>query len=135
MTNSSIVLAAAALLLSPVTSAIGTSAIGTSAIGTSAIGTSAIGTSAIGTSAIGTSAIGISATLAAAVCAVYCDVRDPSQSRQDSFPVPEQTVNGRRIALHVSDVDGMAWGSIDGGGVGDSVWLDRTWDDGSSWDG
>ena len=109
MPHASIVLAAAALLLPPVTSV-------------------------AGASTTGASATGASATLAA-VCAVYCDVRDPSQSRQDTFPVPDQTINGRRIALHVSDVDGMAWGSIDGGGLGDSVWLDRTWDDGSSWDG
>ena len=80
-------------------------------------------------------ATGTTATLAAGVCSVYCDTRDPSQARQDSFPVPDQTVNGRRIALHVSDVDGLAWGSIDGGTAGDSVWLDRTWDDGSTWEG
>jgi len=72
---------------------------------------------------------------AAGVCSVYCDTRDPSQARQDTVPVPEQVVNGRRIVLHVSDVDGMAWGSIDNGSTGDSVWLDRTWGDGSTWDG
>jgi Glycosyl hydrolase family 76/Carbohydrate-binding module family 5/12 len=74
-------------------------------------------------------------TLAATVCSVYCDTRDPSQAQQETFPVPEQNVNGRRIVLHLSDADGMAWGSIDDGTVGDSVWLDRTWTDGSTWDG
>jgi hypothetical protein len=75
------------------------------------------------------------AQAAPAVCSVFCDTRDPSLARQDSFPVPEVSLNGRRLVLHVSDADGMAWGSIDNGVTGDSVWLDRTWTDGSSWDG
>ena len=78
---------------------------------------------------------GSPATLAASVCAVYCDTRDPSLARQEIFPVPEVSINGRRLVLHVSDVDAMAWGSIDNGTVGDSVWLDRTWDGGATWDG
>ncbi|MDQ7906299.1 glycoside hydrolase family 76 protein [Phytohabitans sp. ZYX-F-186] len=75
------------------------------------------------------------AEAAAAVCSVYCDTRDPSLAGQETFPVPELRLNGRRVVLHVSDVDGMAWGSIDDGQVGDAVWLDRTWDGGPSWDG
>ena len=74
-------------------------------------------------------------TLAATVCAVHCDTRDPSLARQDTFPVGHRTQNGRRISLHLSDADAMAWGSIDNGANGDSVWLDRTWSNGSSWDG
>jgi hypothetical protein len=80
----------------------------------------------------------VPATPAAAVnqvCSVSCDTRDPSQAQQERFPVPDLNINGRRVTLHVSDADGMAWGSIDNGNVGDSVWLDRTWADGSSWDG
>jgi hypothetical protein len=64
----------------------------------------------------------------ATVCSVYCDTRDPSQARQDTFPVADRIQNGRRIALHLSDADAMAWGSIDKGTSGDSIWLDRTWD-------
>ena len=85
--------------------------------------------------------LGVLATLAvpvpaaAAVCSVHCDTRDPSLARQETFPVSELRLNGRRLVLHVSDVDGMAWGSVDDGVPGDSVWLDRTWGDGSSWDG
>src|ERR1041384_896268 len=75
------------------------------------------------------------ASAAATVCSVYCDTRDPSLSRQDTFPVAHRIQNGRRISLHLSDADAMAWGSIDNGGAGDSVWLDRTWDGGSTWDG
>jgi rhamnogalacturonyl hydrolase YesR len=73
--------------------------------------------------------------LAAAVCSVNCDTRDPSLARQESFPVPERVQNGRRIVLHVSDADAMAWASIDNGTVGNAVWLDRSWDGGASWEG
>ncbi|GAA1663348.1 hypothetical protein GCM10009765_11070 [Fodinicola feengrottensis] len=69
------------------------------------------------------------------VCSVYCDTRDPSLARQETFPVSNKIVNGRRIVLHVSDADAMAWASIDDGTTGDSVWLDRSWDGGTTWDG
>ena len=69
------------------------------------------------------------------VCSVFCDRRDPSLARQETFPVATKVHNGRRIVLHVSDVDGMAWGSIDDGTAGNAVWLDRSWDGGPSWDG
>jgi hypothetical protein len=75
------------------------------------------------------------ARAATAVCVLYCDTRDPSLARQETFPVAEKHQNGRRIVLHVSDTDGMAWGSIDLGGTGDSIWLDRSWDGGTTWDG
>jgi hypothetical protein len=71
----------------------------------------------------------------AAVCFLSCDTLDPSQTHQEIFPVPEKNLNGRRLVLHVSDVDGMAWGSIDSGVTGDSVWLDRSWDGGATWEG
>lgn len=77
----------------------------------------------------------LQAPAAAPVCSVYCDTRDPSLARQEKFPVADKIINGRRLVLHVSDVDAMAWGSIDNGTTGNSVWLDRSWDDGSSWDG
>ncbi|MBU2662650.1 hypothetical protein KOI35_03945 [Actinoplanes bogorensis] len=72
---------------------------------------------------------------AAVVCSVNCDQLDPSRAQQDTFPVPDKTQNGRRISLHLSDADAMAWGSIDNGGAGDSIWLDRTFDGGATWDG
>ncbi|MET7424729.1 glycoside hydrolase family 76 protein [Dactylosporangium sp. NPDC005555] len=78
---------------------------------------------------------GQAAHAAAAICALYCDTRDPSLARQETFPVPAVTVNGRRLVLHVSDVDNMAWGSIDAGVLGDSVWLDRSFDGGATWEG
>jgi hypothetical protein len=77
----------------------------------------------------------VAANAATTVCSVYCDTRDPSQARQDTFPVADRIQNNRRISLHLSDADAMAWGSIDNGSTGDSVWLDRTWDGGSTWDG
>ena len=72
---------------------------------------------------------------ATTVCSVFCDTRDPSLSRQDTFPVANKIQNGRTIELHLSDADAMAWASIDNGSTGDSVWIDRTWDNGSTWDG
>jgi len=69
------------------------------------------------------------------VCALYCDTRDPSLAQQETFPTPNVYENGRVIELHVDDIDGMAWASIDDGQVNDSVWIDRSWDGGSTWDG
>jgi len=75
------------------------------------------------------------AVAATTVCSVFCDTRDPSLSREDTFPVADRVQNGRRISLHLSDADAMAWGSIDNGGSGDAVWIDRSFDGGSTWDG
>jgi predicted alpha-1,6-mannanase (GH76 family) len=60
----------------------------------------------------------------AVVCFLSCDTLDPSRAGQETFPVPEKNINGRRLALHVSDVDGMAWGSIDNGTAG---WWPSSW--------
>ncbi|MEU9662553.1 glycoside hydrolase family 76 protein [Streptomyces chartreusis] len=71
---------------------------------------------------------------AQAVCALACDTLDPSKARQETFPVPDRNINGRVLRLHVSDPDNMAWASIDKGARGDSVWLDRSWDRGATWE-
>ncbi|MFF0033982.1 glycoside hydrolase family 76 protein [Streptomyces avermitilis] len=75
------------------------------------------------------------ATAATQVCVLACDTLDPSQARQETFPAPNKDLNGRRVELHVSDADDMAWASIDSGVTGDSVWLDRSWDGGATWEG
>ena len=75
------------------------------------------------------------AEAATTVCALYCDTRDPSLAQQETFPTPNMYENGRVIELHVDDVDGMAWASIDDGQLNDSVWIDRSWDGGGTWDG
>ena len=75
------------------------------------------------------------AAAATSVCVRACDRLDPSMARQESFPVPAENLNGRRLELHVSDADDMAWASIDEGVTGDSVWLDRSWDGGATWEG
>ncbi|MBN6039969.1 glycosyl hydrolase [Amycolatopsis sp. 195334CR] len=75
------------------------------------------------------------AVAAEPVCFLACDTLDPAKAGQEVFPVPEHNLNGRRLVLHVSDVDGMAWGSIDDGVQGDAVWLDRSWDGGRTWEG
>ncbi|GAA3432238.1 glycoside hydrolase family 76 protein [Kutzneria kofuensis] len=69
------------------------------------------------------------------VCALSCDTLDPSRAQQETFPLPDKNINGRKIQLHVSVPDGMAWASIDLGTTGDSVWLDRSWDGGATWEG
>jgi len=69
------------------------------------------------------------------VCALYCDTLDPSQAQSETFPTPNVDLNGDVIELHVDDVLGMAWGSIDTGQLNDSIWLDRSWDGGGTWDG
>ncbi|WP_305786970.1 glycoside hydrolase family 76 protein [Symbioplanes lichenis] len=70
-----------------------------------------------------------------AVCSLHCDTLDPARAQQDTFPVPDKVQNGRRIALHVSEADVMAWASIDNGTADDAVWLDRSWDGGATWEG
>lgn len=75
------------------------------------------------------------AAAATQVCVLACDTLDPSQARQETFPVPDKDLDGRRLRLHVSDADDMAWASIDDGVTGDSVWLDRSWDGGTTWEG
>ncbi|MEV0910626.1 glycoside hydrolase family 76 protein [Streptomyces hokutonensis] len=75
------------------------------------------------------------ASAATQVCVLACDTLDPSQAKQETFPVPDKTLNGRVVRLHVSDADDMAWASIDNGTSGDAVWLDRSWDGGATWDG
>lgn len=62
-----------------------------------------------------------------------CDGADPADAAGDDQPVPATTLFGRTIRLHVSHPDGMAWASIEDGGQGDEVWLDRSWDKGASW--
>ncbi|GAA3599556.1 hypothetical protein GCM10022419_099250 [Nonomuraea rosea] len=90
------------------------------------------------TAALACAALVPAATPAAAatpVCVLACDTRDPSLARQESFPVPAKNLNGRRLQLHVSNADDMAWASIDDGVMGDSAWLDRSWDGGATWEG
>ena len=69
---------------------------------------------------------------AAAVCNKYCDARDPALSAHDRVPVTAG-LSGRSLALHFDDDDAMGWASIDNGGAGDEVWLDRSMDGGRTW--
>jgi hypothetical protein len=78
---------------------------------------------------------GLAQAASTTVCALHCDTLDPSQAKQETFPVPNVNDNGRLLELHVDDADGMAWASIDNGQTNDSVWLDRSWDGGATWDG
>jgi predicted alpha-1,6-mannanase (GH76 family) len=66
------------------------------------------------------------------VCATLCDGVDASTGTGDTQPVPATALNGRSIAVHV-DNGGMAWATIGNGTGGDEVWLDRSWNGGTSW--
>lgn len=77
------------------------------------------------------------AAAAAQVCRNgVCDgQKDPGTALEDKVLQPT-FLFGRRIDLHVSYRDGgMVWASIDNGGGGDEAWLDRTFDNGATWDG
>ncbi|MER5432652.1 glycoside hydrolase family 76 protein [Streptomyces sp. NPDC002588] len=62
-----------------------------------------------------------------------CDGADPATAAGDDTPVPSTTLFGRTISLHVDQQGAMAWGVVSGGGPGDEIWLDRSWDGGASW--
>lgn len=66
------------------------------------------------------------------VCASRCDGVSASSAPADYRPVPDTTLNGRDIALHM-DAGGMAWATISNGSPGDEIWMDRSWDGGASW--
>jgi hypothetical protein len=66
-------------------------------------------------------AYAVPATVDATVCSFSCDTLDPSRAQEDKFPVPEKVINGWRVVLHLSDKDGMAWGSLDNGSPNDAV--------------
>ena len=68
------------------------------------------------------------------ICDKYCDGRDPALASGDRQALGT-AIYGRSIVLHFDDADDMAWASIDGGSAGDEVWMDRSWDGGSTWSG
>lgn len=89
---------------------------------------------ALGLALTGLVAVPTPSHAATPVCALACDTLDPSEAVRETFPVPDRNINGRTLRLHVSDPDNMAWASIDNGVNGDSVWLDRSWDRGATWE-
>jgi predicted alpha-1,6-mannanase (GH76 family) len=68
----------------------------------------------------------------APVCNTHCDGRDPALSAGERVAqaVPAGT---RRVALHFDSSETMGWAVISGGGQGDAVWLDRSFDAGVTW--
>ncbi|MEV4313737.1 glycoside hydrolase family 76 protein [Actinocrispum sp. NPDC049592] len=68
----------------------------------------------------------------AVICNKYCDTRDPALAPADRLP-SAVSVGGRQVSLHFDDADAMGWAAINGGGQGDAVWLDRSFDAGVSW--
>ncbi len=72
------------------------------------------------------------AAAAASICDIYCDTRDPADA-SGPRDAATATVHGRTIKLVLSDNDVMGFATIGGGGQGDEVWLDRSFDGGRSW--
>ncbi len=68
----------------------------------------------------------------ATICNRYCDARDPSLATSDRVAVTAG-LSGRTLVLHVADGDPMGWAAIEGTRAGDEVWLDRSFDGGTSW--
>ncbi|MCF3965332.1 glycoside hydrolase family 76 protein [Streptomyces fuscigenes] len=66
------------------------------------------------------------------MCDLYCDTRDPAVA-VGPRTAATATVHGRAITLVLSDNDVMGFANIAGGGQGDEVWLDRSFDGGRTW--
>jgi predicted alpha-1,6-mannanase (GH76 family) len=66
------------------------------------------------------------------VCSGACDGKDPAAAQGDRSVDPLSWVWWRKLTLHISDGDGMAWASIERGQAGDEVWVDRSWDNGAT---
>lgn len=64
------------------------------------------------------------------ICSLHCDGRAASQAQEDLTPLGDVESGGRKVKLHVSDKDVMAWASLAGAKKGDAVWLERSWDGG-----
>ncbi|KAI9091883.1 glycosyl hydrolase, family 76 [Phlyctochytrium arcticum] len=71
---------------------------------------------------------------ALAVCGKLCDGADAAQAGSDRVAA-STTLYGRSFKLHVDDVNGMAWGTVEAGKSRDEMWLDRTWSGGVNTDG
>ncbi|MFI9006049.1 glycoside hydrolase family 76 protein [Actinosynnema sp. NPDC053489] len=67
----------------------------------------------------------------AVICNLQCDGRDPALSTGQRI-AQTVTVGTRRVALHFDGTETMGWAVITGG-AGDSVWLDRSFDAGVTW--
>jgi predicted alpha-1,6-mannanase (GH76 family) len=93
-------------------------------------GATAPGTPSSGTPSSGTPSG--TATPSATICDKYCDARDPALAAGDRVAATVSD-GGRSISLHLDDSDDMGWAVTNGGGQGDEVWLDRSFDNGRTW--
>ncbi|WP_212754491.1 DUF2961 domain-containing protein [Nakamurella aerolata] len=73
------------------------------------------------------------AAAAANICNNYCDGRDPALAGADRTAV-STSVWGRSITLHLNDTDAMGWANIANGDPGDQVWIDRSFNNGATWE-
>jgi predicted alpha-1,6-mannanase (GH76 family) len=73
----------------------------------------------------------VAAAVDAVVCGSLCDGAPVSEAREDRL-ADGATIFGRSIELHLSDRDAMGWASINNGDPTDEVWLDRSFDGGTT---
>lgn len=68
---------------------------------------------------------------AAEICGVFCD-GEPAGSATEDRLADGTTIFGRQIELHISDLDAAGWARISSGDPTDEVWLDRSFDGGTT---
>ena len=64
---------------------------------------------------------------------IYRDGRNPARA-QDPKVAASTTVHYRKIRLFISDSDNQCFAEISNGNPGDEVWIDRSFDGGSTWE-
>lgn len=79
-------------------------------------------------------ASGPTASPQAQICGVLCDGAPTSSATQDRL-ADGTGIYGRSIELHIDDADAVAWAIIGNGDPTDEVWLDRSFDGGTTWEG
>lgn len=65
------------------------------------------------------------------VCEGTCDGYAPADDAVAEQPVPTATLTQRSIDLNL-DAEGLAWATLTGGTAGDEVWIERSWNGGTS---
>jgi predicted alpha-1,6-mannanase (GH76 family) len=71
-------------------------------------------------------------TKASKVCVTSCDGIDPASAAGDATPVKDKPLGDATLSLHTSPTDNIGWATLTGGTKGDTVWIERSWDKGST---
>lgn len=64
----------------------------------------------------------------------WCDSSNPSKYDPRNITTPKaKELYGRKIELRYNKTDRCAWGKISNGSPGDEIWVDRSFDNGRTW--